>query len=294
MSLRVTSFAKINLYLDVIDQRSDGYNNIETLFQTISLCDTLTIAPAASGISLTCNEPELPTGAENLVVRAAMALREQSGDLPGVAMHLRKRIPVAAGLAGGSGNAAAALVGLDRFWGLGLGAEKLAEIALGLGSDVPYCLVGGPALATGRGEEIEVLPADLAVHWLVLIHPPLGISAASVYRHPRLVRSGAPRVDGRTQRFRDAIGRYQAGDVAAMVFNGMEAPVFHDHPTLLQWRDRLLALGCSAAAMSGSGPTLFGLCADEAEAIRVAGAFGEAPATVAHTVARGVEIDSAT
>lgn len=286
--LKLRSFAKINFYLDVIDRRADGFNNIETLFQTVSLADTLHIEPRSEGLHLTCDHLGLAMEADNLVLRAARALQEHSGTQQGARLHLEKRIPIAAGLAGGSGDAAAALVGLNDAWGLGVGEGELAQIALALGSDIPYCLSGGTKLATGRGEGLQPVP-EIPTTWLVLVHPAIPISAAWVYKHPRLERSTQSRVDGLTPRFREAIDALAHGDFAAAVFNRMEGPVFEAHPKMAIWKERLLHAGCSAAAMSGSGSTLFGICQNEVHAQAVAEAFRDVPTSIVHTVPHGVE-----
>ncbi len=282
------SYGKINLYLDVLDRRPDGFTNIETIFQTIDLWDELRVEAGGEGIEFTCSDAGLCAPEENLVYRAAKLIRERAGVMDGVKIHLDKRLPVAAGLAGGSGNAAAALIALNDLWSLGLSGEALAEMALALGSDVPYCLSGGTVAATGRGEVMEVLPA-ITPQWLVLVHPPLGITAGHAYGHPMLTRNLDPVVDGKTEAFRGALSRLACGDVAGMIFNRMESGVFHDHPALATIKDRLRDYGCVAGAMSGSGPTVFGLCADEASARRAGEQFDDYKVSVIQTATQGVE-----
>ncbi len=286
-ALTLHSHAKINFYLDVLDKRADGFNNIETIFQTVSLSDRLTLKVVESGLNLSCDHAALAAEADNLVLRAARALQAHTGCDLGVEMRLEKRIPIAAGLAGGSGDAAAALVGLNTLWGLDLDPETLARIALTLGSDVPYCLRGGTAIATGRGEVIEPLP-EVPTTWLVLVHPPVGVSAGWVYTHPQLQRSEERPVNERTPRFAEAIAALSRGDLAAAVFNRMESVVFAEHPQLASWKAQLLELGAIAAAMSGSGPTIYGIFATEADARHAAAAIAGAPVSVAHTVSAGV------
>ena len=278
--------AKINLYLDVLDRRDDGFNNIETIFQTVSLSDRLTFAPA-DALTLDCDHAALAAEPDNLVLKAGRALLAHAGISRGAKITLQKRIPIAAGLAGGSGDAAAALTGLNALWSLGYDDATLAQIAATLGSDIPYCLRGGTALATGRGEVITPLP-ELPRTWLVLVHPLIGVSAAWVYRHPKLGRSTETRVDGQTPQFTRALAALAAGNLAEVIFNRMEGVVFAEHPQLATWKERLLALGCTAAAMSGSGSTLFGLCSGEAEARAIAADFREAPVTVVRTVGQGI------
>lgn len=290
MSTAITyrSYAKINLYLDVLNKRRDGYNNIETVFQSVSLADQLVFEERRERIDLTCSHPELDTGEGNLVYRAAHLLREHTGCRTGVRIHLEKHIPLAAGLAGGSGNAAAALVALNILWDLRLAPGNLLRLALELGSDVPFCLRGGAVAATRRGEEMTFLP-PLRETWLVLVHPPIAVSASHTYNHPSLERSTEQPFAGRTRAFRNAIHRFQEGQVPGMVFNRMERPVFLDHPHLESMKERLIELGCTAAAMSGSGPTLFGVCENKRAANRIASAIKDYPASVVCSVPEGIE-----
>jgi 4-diphosphocytidyl-2-C-methyl-D-erythritol kinase len=282
------SYGKVNLYLDVRNRRPDGFHHIETIFQTVSLFDEIQVSEAARGIELTCSVPALETGEDNLIVRAARRLQEACGVNHGARIHLDKRIPIAGGMAGGSGNAAAALIALDTMWNLRLPEEKIREIAAHLGSDVPYCTLGGTAGATHRGEVLFPLP-PLPETWLVLLHPKLEVSAARVYGHPLLPRKPAPPEGGRSTEFDAALNRLEVGDIAGVVYNAMEVPVFHDYPELALGLDRLIEVGCSAAAMSGSGPTLFGLCASRGQAEAIAAAIDGITASVVHTVPRGVE-----
>jgi 4-diphosphocytidyl-2-C-methyl-D-erythritol kinase len=285
--MRYRSYAKINLYLDVLDRRPDGFTNIETVFQTVSLYDELEFEPAQPGIALTCTNPDLPTDERNLVYRAAELLRGFAGDAAGVRITLRKRIPVAAGLAGGSGNAAATLLALSQLWDLHLGAEELRMLALGLGSDVPYCLVGGTAAATRRGD--LVAPMDpLPEVWFVLVHPPVQLSTASVYASPLLEHSPPQLAGAKSPALLAAMDALPRGDWSH-VRNAMETAVFPEHPELAALKARLLDAGCLAAAMSGSGPTVFGVAGSREEANRVAQAMAPEAVTVAYTAPAGVD-----
>lgn len=286
--LTYRSYAKINLYLDVLRRRRDGYHDIETIFQTVSLFDELTFAEEPRRIAVTCSSPDLDTGEGNLVYRAAALLRNRFAVNRGVRVHLEKRIPIAAGLAGGSGNAAATLVALNVLWNLRCPPEELRAIALELGSDVPYCTLGGTAFAVRRGEDLTPLPA-LRDGWFVLLHPPIAVSAARTYNHPLLTRSEEQPFASKTPSFRNALRRLAAGEAATVIFNRMETPVFHDFPHLAAAKHRLLSAGCAAAAMSGSGPTLFGLCASRRQAVKVAESFPEFASSVVQPVPVGVE-----
>ncbi len=282
-TLTLRSHAKINLYLDVLDRRPDGFHNIETVFQTVSLADELTLAEAPSGVTLTCSRPDLDCGPANLVCRAAALLLARTGCARGARIHLEKNIPVAAGLAGGSGNAAAALDALNTLWKLELTPAQLQALGLELGSDVPYCLVGGTQGATGRGEQLFPLP-PVPETWCVLVHPPIQVSTAAVYNSPRLLRNTEQPSAGRTRTFQRALDALRAGDWAQAVFNRMESPVFELHPGLETLKCRLRETGCVAAAMSGSGPTVFGICTSRERAERAAEALAPHATSVVKTV----------
>ncbi len=271
-SIHYRSYAKINLYLDVLNQREDGYHNIETVFQTVSLHDDLVFTPHDEGIHLYCDNSDVPLDERNLIHRAARLLQEQTGCGAGVKVKIKKRIPVAAGLAGGSGNAAATLVALNKLWELGLSRAKLRALGLELGSDVPYCLVGGTVAATRRGEELFPLP-KLMDTWFVLLHPPLAISTETIFTSPHLVRNDEAPYAGRTYAFGSAIRAIKNGYLAAGVFNRLESAAFALHPELAERKQQLIEAGCRAAAMSGSGPTLFGICESQERAETIAAQF---------------------
>ncbi|MBI2425149.1 MAG: 4-(cytidine 5'-diphospho)-2-C-methyl-D-erythritol kinase [Candidatus Hydrogenedentes bacterium] len=282
------SHAKINLYLDILNERPDGFTNIETILQSISLCDQLTFQRQPSGISLTCDHPSLPVNEENLIYRAARLMREWAQSDFGVRIHAQKRVPIAAGLAGGSSNAAATLLALNSLWELQWPIERLQELAQDLGSDVPFCTIGGTVAATGRGEKLQSLPA-IQETWFVLVHPPLAILARSVYHHERLSRNRETMIGGRTASFRGAIASLEENEIRPIVFNRMESAVFFDHPELNTMKLKLVEMGCSAAAMSGSGSTLFGLCESKEQAQTIAKRITGVPVSVVHSVPAGIE-----
>jgi 4-diphosphocytidyl-2-C-methyl-D-erythritol kinase len=222
-------------------------------------------------------------------LRAAIALRERTGCNAGAKMRLTKRIPIAAGLAGGSGNAAAALVALNVLWDSKLSTQELSEIGLTLGSDVPYCLCGGTVAATGRGEVMQPLQT-LSDAWFVLVHPDLHVSTRDVYLSPLLRKNQDARADGMTTAFRNAIIRFDARDLPGMLFNRMEEAVFALHPQLAGIKKDLLDRGCRAAMMSGSGPTVFGLCDSETQAHAISENLKPLKSTVVTSVPHGVEL----
>ena len=179
--LKLKSYAKINLGLEVLGQLEDGYHELRTLFQTVDLADDLLLRPRREGVKVVCAHPLVPSDGTNLAARAAELLRGYAGVKRGVEVEIRKRIPVGGGLGGGSSNAAAVLMGLDRMWRLGLGPDGLHLLARKLGADVPYFLVGGTALGLGRGDDIYPL-AELPRVNVVMIRPGFGVSTVEAYR----------------------------------------------------------------------------------------------------------------
>ena len=281
--LRIRSHAKINLYLDVLNKRRDGFTNIETIFQTVSLADELTFEPRASNVTMECSLPEVPADESNLIVLAARLLQEATGCTAGVHVCLEKRIPMAAGLAGGSGNGAAALVALNQLWELGLSMARLERLAARLGSDVPYCLRGGTVAATGRGERMTPLP-PIGETWFVLLHPDLHVSTREVYSSPDLERSAEQPFAGKTPAFRGAIDDVVCGRISEVLFNRMESAAFRMHPPLADWKRRLIDADCEAAIMSGSGPTVLGLCSSRAEAESIGKKLTGIRTSIVHSV----------
>lgn len=267
-ALTLHAHGKVNLYLDVLDRRPDGFHNIETIFQSVALHDTVTVE-LAEEIHCTCSDATVPTDDRNLAVRAARLLQRSHGQSGGAHIHIEKRIPIAGGMAGGSADAAATLVALNALWQLGLDAEHLERLALELGSDVPFCLRGGTVAATGRGELFLPLPA-LPENWFVLVMPGIPIGAGELYNHPDLEHSLEDHPGGFTPAFLHVIDACRVNELDRVVFNRMESAAFVLHPDLVRVKELLLESGCMAAAMSGSGSTLFGVCETREEAERLA------------------------
>ncbi len=251
------AFAKLNLYLGIRGLREDGYHELETVFQAIDLCDLVAVSVHhRGGISLRCNLPFLPRDGRNLAVKAAEAFfRAAQLDNPGLNINIKKNIPVGAGMAGGSTDAACVLKLLNRAFGMPLCDKKLGETALSLGADVPFCLWGGTALAGGVGEKLRELPAmpDCA---LVVCKPHFSVSTKEAFalydRQPDLqVPSAAPLLEGL------AVG--DAGAVARNMYNGLEQPVGRCHSTIHTLRQQLLEAGALGARMTGSGSAVFGI-----------------------------------
>jgi len=261
MTLEKSSPCKINLLLNVLGPRADGFHELETVLQPVSVCDRLRFRRGGAGLRLTCTEPSLSTDAGNLVHRAATAFLAAAQIQEGLQIDLEKTIPLAAGLGGGSGNAATALLGLNELFGHPLPAARLQAIAASLGSDVPFFLQSGPALATGRGEKIEPCAPFPALRGagLLLVHPGFGISTAWAYqrlaRHPEAAH-------GRPGRARRLIALLQTADLhtaGAEFYNALEAPALAKYPILAMYQEFLRANGAAATLMSGSGSTTFAL-----------------------------------
>jgi 4-diphosphocytidyl-2-C-methyl-D-erythritol kinase len=275
MTIERKSPCKVNLLLNILGRRTDGFHELETVMHPVALHDVLTFDRQAGGVQLTCNLPELPTDSRNLVYRAAAAFLQKAGIQEGARIHLQKGIPLAAGLGGGSGNAATTLSGLNELFGRPLDPGELPEMAAALGSDIPFFLQSGPALATGRGEKIQTLeffPALRGAAFL-LIHPGFGISTAWAYAN--LARFPAA-LNGQAGRARKLVSRLQSGDLAAAgaeFYNSLEAPALEKYPWLALVREFLRANGAAASLMSGSGSTIFAIASDRAAAEELAGKF---------------------
>ncbi len=280
-ALEKRSPCKVNLLLNILGRRPDGFHALETVFQPVNLCDHLAFARRGTGIQLTCNDPSLPTDAGNLVHRAATAFLGAAEIADGVRIHLEKKIPLAAGLGGGSGNAAMTLLGLNELFGQPLPVVKLAELAAALGSDVNFFLQDKPALATGRGEIIEPLEPFPALRGssFFLIHPGFGISTPWAYQN--LARFPAAQ-NGTPGRARRLIKLLEAGDLAAAgqeFYNSLEAPALDKYPVLKLYQEFLRSQGAAATLMSGSGSTTFAVfpqpAAAEAVVEKFKAKFGE-------------------
>jgi 4-diphosphocytidyl-2-C-methyl-D-erythritol kinase len=268
--LTVSVPAKVNLFLRVVRRREDGYHELETVMQSVSLTDELSFAPAPE-LRLACNWPELPIGPDNLVWRAAEALRLRLQLPPGQGadITIQKQIPASAGLGGGSADAAAALIGCARLWNVSLPAGEMAAIAAELGSDAPFFLEGGAAVARGRGERLEPFHPAPSI-WLVLVKPPFSVSTPWAYRSWRPdVRSGAS-----LEEFLDALRGGAPEAVAAALRNDLEPGVAATHPEISALRERLLSLGALGTRMTGSGSAVFGVAARREDATRIAREFG--------------------
>ena len=271
LALERKSPCKVNLLLNILRKRADGFHELETLMHPVGLCDHLSFAREGNAVQLTCDEPELPTGAENLVHRAATRFLQTAGIHEGVRVHLVKRIPMAAGLGGGSGNAAVTLLGLNELFDMPLTLDQLQSVAAALGSDVPFFLQAKPAVATGRGENIvplDYFPALRGAAFL-LIHPGFGIPTAWAYQQ---LAQFPEALNGRPGRAGRLVELLRAGDLSQAsrdFYNSLEAPALRKFPLLALFQDFLRANGAAATLMSGSGSTTFAIAPSESAALEL-------------------------
>ena len=260
------AYAKINLGLRVIRKREDGFHDIETIFHRINLFDELTLDPSPKAISITCSNPALPTDGNNLCWKAVETLRSVVGTEKGALIYLKKNIPVGAGLGGGSSDAAAVLLSLPILWKTPVDASTLAEIALQIGSDVPFFLHNRTAYAEGRGERLQFITLPLP-YWILLVTPPIHVSTGWAYKELSLRK----RLDPQPAKFYDG-ATCKVARISTLMQNDFEDIVFPVHAEIGEIRRQLLARGATFALMSGSGSSVFGLF-ENADMAQSAGKF---------------------
>jgi len=265
LKLLIKAPAKINLSLDVLHKRPDGYHEVEMVMTTIDLADRIEMSLLDQDrIRINSQNRFVPDDQRNLAYQAARLLKEEFNVKQGVAIAIEKTIPVAAGLAGGSSDAAATLRGLNKLWGLGLSLDELATLGAKIGSDVSFCVYGGTALATGRGEIIKELPAPPTC-WVVLAKPFIGVSTAEVYRRLNIAGVNHPN----TKEMIQAIEEKNFRSVCENVGNVLEEVTLDLHPEVALIKDQMKRFGADAVLMSGSGPTVFSLVEHDSRMHRV-------------------------
>ena len=252
------SYAKINLTLDVLNKRSDGYHDVEMIMQTVSLYDLIIIDKIDEGIEITTNLKFLPVNENNIAYKAARDFFNYTGLSGGCKIMIYKNIPVAAGLAGGSGNAAAVLCALNRLYNANLSLDELKEIGVKLGADVPYCITGGTALATCIGDIITPLPS-LPKCNILMVKPPISVSTGIIYNEIDTTEI-INRPD--TNAMIDAISKKDINGVACHLSNVMGTVTENMHPIIRGIKNKMMKNGALGAVMSGSGPTVFGIFPD--------------------------------
>ena len=271
MQFQLKSPCKVNLILNILGKRPDGFHELETVMHPVGIFDLLTFERTAAGIDLTCDKSELPTDSRNLIHRAAAAFFGETKINEGIRIHLEKNIPMEAGLGGGSGNAATTLLGLNQIFGNPLSPEALQRLAASLGSDVPFFLQSTPAIAKGRGEQVKSLPPFRALEgfYFLLIHPGFGVSTPWAYqnlaRFPNALNGERDRAERLLQALNNSIET-----AAPDFYNSLEAPVLEKFPLLALFQEFLREHGAAVVLMSGSGSTTFALVngADKAQQLQ--------------------------
>ncbi|MCY9034872.1 4-(cytidine 5'-diphospho)-2-C-methyl-D-erythritol kinase [Bacillus inaquosorum] len=257
--------AKINLSLDVTRKRPDGYHEVEMIMTTIDLADRIELTELAEDeVRVSSHNRFVPDDQRNLAYQAAKLIKDRYNVKKGVSIMITKVIPVAAGLAGGSSDAAATLRGLNKLWNLNLSAEELAELGAEIGSDVSFCVYGGTALATGRGEKIKHISTPPHC-WVILAKPTIGVSTAEVYRQLKLVDVEHPDVQGMIE----AIEEKSFQKMCSRLGNVLESVTLDMHPEVAMIKNQMKRFGADAVLMSGSGPTVFGLVQYESKVQRI-------------------------
>lgn len=266
------AYAKINLGLDVLRRREDGYHEVKMIMQTVGICDTLTFTKKTEpGILLKTDRADLSAGEDNLICRAAKMLFEKAHITQGVEIYLQKRIPVAAGMAGGSTDAAAAFLGLNELFSLNYSLEDLQALGVTLGADIPYCLMGGTALSEGIGEVLSRLPAPPQCV-LLIAKPDINVSTKFVYENLHAdTLAFHPDIDGMV----NAIGVGSLKGITDRLGNVLETVTIKEYPIIEKIKELMKAAGAENALMSGSGPTVFGIFTEEESARVAAGQIKE-------------------
>jgi 4-diphosphocytidyl-2-C-methyl-D-erythritol kinase len=265
LKLLVKAPAKINLSLDVLHKRPDGYHEVEMVMTTIDLADRLELSLLEKDeIHIVSHNRFVPDDQRNLAYQAARLLKDRFQIKQGAVISIEKTIPVAAGLAGGSSDAAAALRGLNKLWQLGLTLDQLAELGAEIGSDVSFCVYGGTALATGRGERIQELPAPPTCY-VILAKPFIGVSTADVYRRLDVANVNHPNTKG----MMNAIAMKDYHQVCRNMGNVLEEVTLNLYPEVAQIKEQMKRFGADAVLMSGSGPTVFGLVQHDSRMHRI-------------------------
>ena len=256
MKLELNSYAKINLSLDVVRKRHDGYHEIRSIMQQVDLSDRLSIAENRNGVIITCDKEQIPVDESNLVYKAWEEISKLAKTEIGIRVHIKKRIPVAAGLAGGSTNCATTLKALNKLWNLGLNERELMDIGIKIGADVPYCLMGGTALAEGIGEKLTKLKSfkDKA---LLIANPGIQISTADAYRKLEIAKG-----EDTINEVLDCIDNDDILCLSRKMYNVMENSIIPEHPQIERIKEMMTNNGALGSLMSGSGASVFGLYED--------------------------------
>ena len=283
--ITIQANAKINLTLDILGKRPDGYHEVAMVMQSVGLFDTVRLEKTAGGIELLLDVPGLEADARNLAWRAAQLMLDTYDIQGGVRIELTKRIPIAAGLAGGSADAAAVLRGMNELYALELPEAELCHLGEQLGSDIPFCILGGTMLETGRGEILKRLP-DLPACYVVLAKPPISVSTAWAYQH---YDAEGAKQHPENEKIQQEIAAGSLKGVSTLLCNVLESVTIKKYDEISRYKKLMLEHGAMASMMSGSGPTVFALADSESQAAKIAGIMQQATKAavfVAKTVSR--------
>lgn len=260
--MELKAYAKINLGLDVIRRRADGYHEVRMIMQQIGIYDELSVVKSSTpGIRINTNLSDLPTDKDNLVYKSAKLMFDEFGIEDGIDITLTKNIPVAAGLAGGSTDAAATFIAINELWGLGLDTDELMKRGVKIGADVPYCILGGTAISEGIGEVLTPISSCPDCH-VVIAKPPVGVSTKYVYQNLKIDEISHPNIDA----IIDGINNGSLKNISDNLGNVLESVTIPLHPVINDIKDMMNGCGAVGSLMSGSGPTVFGLFDNEAKA----------------------------
>lgn len=267
--LVINAPAKVNLYLNLLGRRSDGYHEVETIIQAIDICDELTLEGARDVINISSDDPDLPAGEANLAYKAAQLLLEKSNTNRGARIFIKKQIPQAAGLGGGSSDAATTLAGLNRLWNLDISPRRLIELGKSLGADVPFFISSSStAICTGRGDEVRCLTSKTL--WYCLVVPPIRVSTADVYSKMWYEASGLTRPNDDVKMLAQALKEGDLQRIRHLLYNGLERVVKDLIPVVPRVMELMKSLGADGISISGSGPSVFSLCQNRKEAVDLA------------------------
>ncbi len=265
--VEIDSYSKINLTLNILGKRRDGYHNIETIMQSINLADRIFIKEEKEGVKIKCSHPLVPVDTQSLTYRSAEKILNRYRIKKGVKIEIDKKIPLASGMAGGSANSASILVGINKLFALNLSNKDLREIGEELGMDVPFCIQNGTALAYHKGEKVTPLPPINPPLWIIIINP--GFEIPTKWAYNNLDLGLIKREKNSTIAMLKALKEGGLEGIAKNLFNSFEGLVIKKYPEIGKIKDRLVEEGALGALMSGSGPTVFGIAQNKEQALRI-------------------------
>ena len=265
--VEIDSYSKINLTLNILAKRQDGYHNIETIMQSINLADRVFIKEEKEGIKIKCNHPQVPIDDQSLAYRSAEKILNRCRVTKGVKIEIDKKIPLASGMAGGSANSASILVGINKLFALNLSNEDLRGMGEELGMDVPFCIQNGTALAYHRGEKVTSLSPVNPPLWIIIINP--GFEIPTKWAYNNLDLNLIKREKNNTKAMLEALKGGGARGIAKNLFNSFEELIIEKYPEIGKIKDRLIEEGALGALMSGSGSTVFAIAQNEEQALKI-------------------------